>query len=321
MEFKLVQQIVKNIQDTIANSAIGSSRALMAHTFKTKTVNFPKTQKINGIVTVSNQKRVEKELKTGNIIQRSVLKWLKGFKLPTSMKVSNFPPLRKQLPYPTKMEVSNFPPPVKPIKNIRVSNQPTKEIKDLGKLIKQVKTAIGGLKLDPTIKVQAPKADKVIVPPASVSITQQEIDYKKLAKLIPVQKEIDYKKLSEAIASEIAGSIVSIGGGGSGGGKYAFRDSSGEPSHGIVNDLHQQSTVSEERWGLNNTSKAGNITYTGQEDVNGNWIIRKITKTGSNIAMSYATVINNPTVITYTDAWDDRTTMTYDLYKVAFNRD
>ena len=214
MEFKLVQQIVKNIQDTIANSAIGSSRALMAHTFKTKTVNFPKTQKINGIVTVSNQKRVEKELKTGNIIQRSVLKWLKGFKLPTSMEVSNFPPLIKQLPYPTKMEVSNFPPPVKPIKNIRVANQPTKEIEALGELLKQVKKAVKGIKLNPTIKVQAPKAEKIIVPPASVSVTQQKIDYKKLAKLIPVAKEIDYNKLATTIAKEIAQSVVTVGGGG-----------------------------------------------------------------------------------------------------------
>jgi len=317
MEFKLVQQIVKNIQDTVTNSVIGSSRALMKHTFPTKIVNFPKIQKVNGVVSVSNQKRVEKELKKSTIVQKSVLKWLKSFKLPTKMEISNFPSAKKQLPYPTKMEVSNFPKSVEAPKNIRVSNQPTKEIKALGELLKQVKTAIGGLKLDPTIKVQAAKADKVIVPPANVSVTQQEIDYEKLASLIPVPEILDIKKLAEAIAKEIASSIVSVGGGGSGG-KYAFRDSNGQPSHGLVNDLFQQSTVNEDRWGLNNTSKSKNTTYTGEQDVNGNWIIRKIIKTGSNIAMSYATIRNNESVTTYLDAWDDRTILTYDLYQVAF---
>ena len=320
MEFKLIQQIVKNIQDTITNTVIGSSRSLMGHTFKVKTINFPKIQKINGIVTVSNQKRVEKELKTNGVTLKTIFKWLKSFKLPKEIKVSNFPNFPKHIPYPTKMEVSNFPTPVEPIKNIRVSNQPTKEIKDLSKLLKAVEKAVKGLKLDPTIKVQAPRAEKVIVPAPQVSVTQQEIDYEKLASLIPIAETLDIDKLSESIAKEIAASMVTVGGGGSGG-KYAFRDSNGKPSHGIVNDLHQQSTVVEDRWGLNNTNKAGNITYTGQEDIDGNWIIRKITKTGSNIAMSYATEINNASVTTYTDAWNDRTTMTYDLYKVAFNRD
>ena len=216
MEFKLIHQIVKNIQDTIFNTGRAVVDALKPHTFSTKVKNFPKVQKINGIVTVSNQKRVETELKTATIVQKSVLKWLKNLKIPTKMEISNFPNAAKQLPFPKKMEISNFPKPVEPIKNIRVSNQPTKEIREVAKGVGMVEKAIKALKLSPPIiKVTAPKAEKIIVPAPKVVVTQEKIDYVKLAKLMPAPaKELDYKKLSKAIAKEIAGMIVSVGGGG-----------------------------------------------------------------------------------------------------------
>ena len=215
MEFKLLHNIVKNIQDTIYNTGRDSVSALKAHTYPTRVTNFPKVQKINGIVSVSNQKRVEKELIQGNVLQKSVLKLIRGFKFPTSINVDNFPVASKQLPYPKEIKVNNFPKQKEYPKNIRVSNQPTKEIKALGKDLQTVVEAVKALKLSPTIKVASPKAERLVVPPANVSVTQQEIDYEKLASLMPAPaKEIDYKKLSEAIAKEIAASIVTVGGGG-----------------------------------------------------------------------------------------------------------
>ena len=235
MEFKLIQQIVKNIQDTVTNSVIGSSRALMKHTFPSKVVNFPKVQKINGIVSVSNQKRVEKELKVNGTTQKTILKWLKSFKPQKEIKVSNFPMQLKQPPFPTEFNVSNFPKQKEFPKNIRVTNQPTEEIKDLGKLLKQVKTAISALKLDPTIKVQAAKPDNVVVPAPQVSVTQQEIDYEKLANSFPEPveaKEFDYEKLSDTLASR----MVTVGGGRSSSSSPSFMDSDGTPGRALLND-------------------------------------------------------------------------------------
>jgi len=305
MEFKLVQQIVKNIQDTVTNSVIGSSRALMKHTFPTKIVNFPKIQKVNGVVSISNQKRVEKELKKSTIVQKSVLKWLKSFKLPTKMEISNFPSAKKQLPYPTKMEVSNFPKSVEAPKNIRVSNQPTKEIKALGELLKQVKTAIGGLKLDPTIKVQAAKADKVIVPPANVSVTQQEIDYEKLASLIPVADDFDYDKLSKAVAKEIADMVVSIGGGGSGGNSNGFRERDGKPGRALVDSKGR--IITHPDYFIADKEIGALVTYTGNESFDGYWYMMKV----SGDEIRYASSQNNEAYSNYAAAWEARASLEY----------
>jgi hypothetical protein len=129
--------------------------------------------------------------------------------------------------------------------------------------------------------------------------------------------ELDYQKLAETIGKEIAAMTVSTGGGGSGG-KYAFQDTQGNRGYGLTNILRQLSVVQEERWGINDTFKSGTITYSGEEDVDGNWIVRKITKGTGTVNMAYATVKNNPLVTNYTDAWDNRVTLTFNSYSIAF---
>lgn len=312
MEFKLLSNIVKNIQDTIWNTGVESVKSLRSHTYDTKVVNFPKVQKINGIVSVSNQKRVEKELAKSTILQKSVLNWLKSFKLPTEMKVSNFPPPTKQIPFPESFKISNFPPPVEPIKNIRVSNQPTQEIKDVGKLVRAVEKAVKALKLDPTINVQAPKAEKVIVPPANVTVTQQEIDYKKLAALIPVAKELDIKKLAEAIAKEIAESVVSLGGGGSSSGGNSFYDRSGRPARATLDDRGRVLTSPD--YFVVDKEVGTTVTYIGNENSEGAWYMMMIS--GDNFR--YASSSNNAG-LTYAEAWADKENLVYDYpSKVSF---
>lgn len=59
-------------------------------------------------------------------------------------------------------------------------------------------------------------------------------------------------------------------------------------------------------------------TYEGLETSEGDWQIVKIVKTGNVLANRFATIKNNSTYTSYSDAWTDRTTLTYDYYSVAF---
>jgi len=60
-----------------------------------------------------------------------------------------------------------------------------------------------------------------------------------------------------------------------------------------------------------------NITYIGKEDEEGNWLIIKVDET-SGVSITYATNSNNPTVTTYSNAWSNRTSLTYSTYSGAF---
>lgn len=61
-----------------------------------------------------------------------------------------------------------------------------------------------------------------------------------------------------------------------------------------------------------------NVTYVCKEDNSGNWWITKIDETGNFPICTHATVINNVTVTTYTDAYAARTSLTYEDYSDAF---
>jgi hypothetical protein len=65
-------------------------------------------------------------------------------------------------------------------------------------------------------------------------------------------------------------------------------------------------------------SPDSSTTYEGLMDSDGNWQIVQIVKSGTTISNRYATVKNNITHTLYSDAWTDRSTLTYDYYSVAF---
>lgn len=60
------------------------------------------------------------------------------------------------------------------------------------------------------------------------------------------------------------------------------------------------------------------VTYVGQEDKDGTWKIIKIDETGNFPVFTYASISNNATKTTYSDAWTDRVTLTYNVYSTAF---
>lgn len=55
-------------------------------------------------------------------------------------------------------------------------------------------------------------------------------------------------------------------------------------------------------------------SYFGKTKPDGTWLVQKLTST----SVSYATVTNNGAVTTYTDAWTNKSTLTYGRFDEAF---
>lgn len=65
------------------------------------------------------------------------------------------------------------------------------------------------------------------------------------------------------------------------------------------------------------TDKVDNVTKIGKETSNGGWLVLKIDET-SGVEIRFATMSNNASVKTYSDAWTNRDTLTYGTYSQAF---
>ena len=86
----------------------------------------------------------------------------------------------------------------------------------------------------------------------------------------------------------------------------------------IVDDLGNQITDFGKRFSTNDVEEASSsLTYVGKEDADGQWALVKIDES-SDTSIQYATVSNNPTKTTYTTAWADRASLTYQNYSEAF---
>jgi hypothetical protein len=60
---------------------------------------------------------------------------------------------------------------------------------------------------------------------------------------------------------------------------------------------------------VNNWEVSGDITYVGEESNDSQWRVTELTK--STGVVHYATIFNNPTVLTYVTAWADRALLVY----------
>jgi hypothetical protein len=58
-------------------------------------------------------------------------------------------------------------------------------------------------------------------------------------------------------------------------------------------------------------------TFICKESSSGEWIFTLIDETSTYPVFTYATIVNNPTMTTYSLAFASRTTLTYNLYSVA----
>jgi len=63
---------------------------------------------------------------------------------------------------------------------------------------------------------------------------------------------------------------------------------------------------------LNDFEDIAPITYVGKS--NGvTYLIEEITELSVGLSKRYASIANNPTILTYSDAWTNRSTLTYSL--------
>ncbi len=293
MNFKLINDLVGNIIRTIEQTAIIAVKAIKAHTFKTQVSNFPKTQAVKGVVVVSNQKKVERGIHNLGTLIQAVLKAVHSIKAPKSIEVSNLKELPKppKFPkFPEEITVKN-PTKIPPYpKKIYVSNQPVKELNKIVTAVGKVAVMISALKLNPKINVEAPRPQRLVVPPAKVIVQKEKFDYKKLAKTISKQiPNLDYKKLSEAIGKEIAQMVVTIGG--SGGRRKEGQD-----------DLTREYNISDK-------DVANPVKYYGFIGRSGQWYIMKEDGT----EYRYIKGSNG-----YEENWTGRTDLEYDFYNEVF---
>jgi len=58
----------------------------------------------------------------------------------------------------------------------------------------------------------------------------------------------------------------------------------------------------------------GTTSYVGQQEITtGDWLLQKIEDSSGDLTITWANISNNALVTTYTDAWTDRATLTYNL--------
>lgn len=70
-------------------------------------------------------------------------------------------------------------------------------------------------------------------------------------------------------------------------------------------------------YGLNDEYESGAVKYLGMESADGKYLIRKI-DSSSGKSFRYATVVNNPLVTSYADAWSSKESLSYGTIADAF---
>ena len=109
-----------------------------------------------------------------------------------------------------------------------------------------------------------------------------------------------YKAL-ERMADIYAGSSAS-----------SFQNSDGSEGRGMLNRHSEVKVTVNDTWDANDIDKASStVTYFGEQTIDGDWRVRKVTKSGTLTSIRHATSRNNNLITSYTQAWDDRTTLEY----------
>jgi len=318
MQFKLIYDLTSKIISTIETSAIVGVKALKAHTFSTTVKNFPKTQSVKGTVTVGNQKRLEAEVKAVDRSIKQLTKTTANIKIPEKVEILNFPEAQKFPEFPKEMKVSN---PVgevrikntKDFSEVKVKNQPTKELGDLGKKLDKLEKAVGKLKLDPKISVNAPVVNvpETVIPPfpefpkqITAKELAEEIFSNDPKKTVPVRLSDGdefYRALDEMISAV--------------GSSSQFMGTDGRARRAMVDDLGRLVVAQSKNYYLSDSEETGDTNYVGNLSSDGSWYISRYVETGTTTTARYASSSNNE--LTYSAAWTDKENLTYETSQEA----
>jgi len=317
-----LKEILTFIKLTLENNVISAVKALKSHIYtvklessKVEVTNPTKLPKVFPVKEI-NPKNYDKQLRElSNSVKTNIAKL-------SSELLKQLSSLEKVLKPYYEVKINNLKE-IAPFGKVQVTN-PQKSVSitnlfELQKEIGKLKKAVESLKLDPKIVLPEFPVPQVNVPVQKTPIVN--VDLSKLEEILgilsndpknPIAVRLsDGTSFYEAL-KEINTTLSA------GGGKYAYKNSEGEGLSGLVDENRHVMISGEDRWGLNNTEKVGNTTYMGQEDSQGNWLITKIVKSGSSVAMSYATHLNNDTINVYIYAWSHKVDLEFDRYSLAF---
>lgn len=224
-------------------------------------------------------------------------------KIPVKIKKNiRYPTIRAKIPNPQKVEVTNFPKLSEKevkfprVQEVRIINHPTpvlpKEIKfpEIQKVEVTNKTDIQDVKITNAQKLPLGKGN---IP--------GKADPEEYINVRLTNGKRFYQALEDAYVSASKPGSSSGGGGGTVGGS----------TEATLLNLY-----SVMKWFPNDSIQSGSITYLGDEDKDGAYLITKIDTSSGNVTR-YASITNNPSVTTYADAWTARASLTYGYYSQA----
>jgi len=90
-----------------------------------------------------------------------------------------------------------------------------------------------------------------------------------------------------------------------------------DPLSGSNGALKRITTNAMGEYVVNDIEEIGALRYLGKEDMVGDWFVQKLDET-SGTQIRFATVKNNTSITSYTDAWTNRASLTYGTYSQAF---
>jgi len=310
-------KILKESMETTVTAAV---RVLRGSVFKVdigrkrfEVANFPKTQVVEGKVTVVNQKELEKQI--GEVSKRvqDVHKALDGLRPLKQVEVTNFPALPKPPEPPKTMEIS------KPVKVSPESLSSIVEaISKLREAVSKLPTKYPEVKIPPFPKVEIPPFPKIPQPPTEISVSNLErLLGKDPKKYIPVRLT-DGKEFYRAI-EELAVAA---------GRSYAYSDARGTKQQALVDqDRHVQADIvsmpeisvsatatSDDptlKYLISDTDAADTVKYYGFLDKDGNWYIMQEDTSAGTYRYTKGSA-------DYATNWTDRASLTYELFSEVF---
>ena len=267
-----------------------------------------KTEVVNQIESVSTPdvaKVVEAITELGIITEsnRLDLSPLKEALLGLGEKLDQLP---KSFPeIPTEVSVKNFP---------EVPEQKEIDLSPVIKAIEKIKMVAEA----PNIQVDAPDLSPIKDGLSNVVKQIKAIKFPEIPKtdLSKVEKKLD---TSNKILKDILEKPV--GGGGGGGSSWVATNEAGIPlplkldgsgALQITGSITASASTLAD-FSVNDIED-GTTSYFGKTKPDGTWLVQKVTDT----SVSYATVSNNGTVTSYTDAWTNRATLTFERFDEAF---
>ncbi len=288
------------VSDTVLSATSSLIKYLEGHTTKTQVVNQLKTIGTpDALKVIPEIKALHETLKNRKSTDLSEVTRLMQGILDESKKIP------KELPKAEKQQFVDY------TKQFAALSE---AIKAVGEIVKaQELVAEAPIVNVPETKVNVAAPDlkplqtglkDVVSAVKKIVIPEHKTDNKAVEKLLTASNKLLKGILEKPVSS----------GGGGGGRATPYQDSAGVPAFvELDNGAIPVTSGGVASYQVNDIEEA-TTSYFGFSTTAGDWLVKELTDT----SVAYATVSNNGTVTSYTDAWTDRATLTYGRFDEAF---